>query len=453
MGNDARKKALIKSVSELKEADYSKEPELAQMYQRLSDGRKQFAEILEKNIKAVMQISSLDLTMQHQTERIVDISRNISKATETLFGNSGDFAGTAENQHEDLANTIVEASAQTEEIYKKIESSQTELTNIRDLSAKTIETSREMQQDLDELSQIIGHMNGIISGIDSISLQTNLLALNASIEASHAGVVGRGFAVVATEIRSLAEETQKMTKNMGEFVEAIRNASQKSVASAAQTIHALDSMTQKIESIWALNDENQEHAAAVTESMSSIAAVSEELSSSMTQMEDQLKSSTEFMQNVSDDLKTATEPVVDIEKTLDAAVKQMGAMTDDAFYYMEDEEFAEYVRNAINAHRTWLANLEKIARFKSIIPLQLDSSKCGFGHFYYAITPKNPQMLPIWEALGVKHTRFHQYGAEVVEAVNRSDYDAAEELYQEAAQYSQGLIADLEKLLSFTKAS
>lgn len=49
---------LLKAISELKSADYSKSPELKSMYQRLSQGRKQFAELFEKNIRAVMQISS-----------------------------------------------------------------------------------------------------------------------------------------------------------------------------------------------------------------------------------------------------------------------------------------------------------------------------------------------------------------------------------------------------------
>ena len=77
---------LMKAVSELKEADYSGNPELNRIYRRLLGGRKQFAEIFEKNIKAVMQISSLDLTMHHQTEKILDISRNVEKATEAIFG-------------------------------------------------------------------------------------------------------------------------------------------------------------------------------------------------------------------------------------------------------------------------------------------------------------------------------------------------------------------------------
>ena len=103
---------LMKAVSQLKEADYSNEPELGNIYQRLSKGRKQFASIFEKNIKAVMQISSLDLTMQHQTEKIVEISNNITRATETIFGSSYGSSGTMSNsQHEELTNSIIEVSS------------------------------------------------------------------------------------------------------------------------------------------------------------------------------------------------------------------------------------------------------------------------------------------------------------------------------------------------------
>ncbi len=447
MGYKTKKTTLMKAVSELKPTDYSKEPELDHIYQRLSNGRKQFAEILEKNINAVMQISSLDLTMQYQTEKIMDISNSVARATETIFGSSGNSSGTSNNQHEELTHTIIHASEETAEVYKKIEISQNELTTIKDLSTQAIVISQEMQQDLDYLFQIINRMNDVITGINTISLQTNLLALNASIEASRAGTAGRGFAVVANEIRSLAGETQKLTDSMGEFVENIKNASQKSVSSVNSTIDALDTMTQKIGNVWELNDENQKHIAMINDSMSSISAVSEELSSSMAQMEDQLRSSTDFMQNVSNDLKTATKPVVEIEKTLDDTIRQMGSMTDDAFFHLENREFAKYVSNAISAHRSWLSNLQKMALSHTIIPLQLNSSKCGFGHFYYSMTPKMPEMLPIWTKLGDKHKHFHQFGADVVNAIQSADYLKAEQLYQDAEHYSKDLIADLEKLL------
>ncbi|MCM1126548.1 MAG: methyl-accepting chemotaxis protein [Lachnospiraceae bacterium] len=447
-----KKAVLMKAVSQLQETDYSREPELGNIYSRLSTGRKQFAEIFEKNIKAVMQISSLDLTMQHQTDKITEISTNVARAAESIFGSSSDRSGAESNsRHEELTNSIIEVSSATEEIYQKIESGQEALTHIKELSSQTIEVSRELQADMDELSQIISHLSDVIAGIDSISMQTNLLALNASIEAARAGTAGRGFAVVAGEIRSLAEETQRLTSSMNEFVSSIRQAAQKSVQSAAHTIDSLDTVTDRIIQVWQLNDESQMHISRVNDSMSSIAAVSEEISSSMTQMENQLRDSTDFMNQVSLDLRKAVEPVVGIEHTLDETVKQMGTMTEDAFYHLENAEFAQYVNTAISAHQTWLSNLKKMVDSKSLIPLQLDSSKCGFGHFYYALTPQIPEVLPIWNALGDKHKRFHSYGGKVMNALKAEDYSEAVQIYSEAEEYSKELIADLKKILQISR--
>ncbi|MDE7310919.1 MAG: hypothetical protein K2N87_04740 [Eubacterium sp.] len=440
---------LIKAVSELKSEDYSKEPELNDIYKRLAKARQEFADIFEKNIKAVMQISSLDLTMQHQTEQIMDISRKVSKAAETIFGTATGnsmFTGGHNNQHEELAHTITHIASETAEVNEKIESCQSDLTDIRNLSAQTIEISRKMQKDMDNLTEIIGHINEVITGIESISLQTNLLALNASIEATRAGEAGKGFAVVADEIRTLAGQTQTLTGNMGNFVEEIEAASRKSVKSATGTIQALESMTDKIENVWVLNNQNHQHVTKVNDSISSIAAVSEEISSSMTEMENQLHDSTDFMQNVGHDLKKATEPVVDIEKTLDDTVKKMGALSEDAFFHLESSEYAKHISNAITAHQTWLRNLKNMVKQRSIVPLQLDSSKCGFGHFYHAMTPRSPEISQIWDGLGKKHERFHKFGGEAMQAIKHGNYSDAEAVYNQAELYSRELIADLERI-------
>ena len=440
---------LIKAVSELKSEDYSKEPELNEIYNRLTKARQEFAEIFEKNIKAVMQISSLDLTMQYQTEQIMDISRKVSKAAETIFGTATGnsmFTGAHNNQHEELAHTITHIASETAEVNEKIESCQSDLTDIRDLSTQTIEISRKMQRDMDNLSEIIGRINEVITGIESISLQTNLLALNASIEATRAGEAGRGFAVVADEIRTRAGQTQTLTGNMGNFVEEIVSSSRKSVKSAAGTIQALESMTNKIENVWLLNNQNHQHVTKVNDSISSIAAVSEEISSSMTEMENQLHDSTDFMQNVGHDLKKATEPVVDIEKTLDDTVRKMGSLSEDPFFHLEYAEFAKHISNAITAHQGWLRNLKNMVKQRSIVPLQLDSSKCGFGHFYHAMTPRTPEIRQLWEGLGKKHERFHQFGGEAIHALKRGNYSDAEAVYNQADLYSRELIADLERI-------
>ena len=438
-----RKSVLMKAVSELKEADYSQDPELNDMYQRLTNGRKQFVKIFEKNINAVMQISSLDLTMQHQTDKIIDISQKVTNATETIFGSSLENSS---SQHENLTNTIVEVSGATDEVYQKMAEGQRELTDIKELSEQTIAVSRELQENIDELVDIVNRISGVIAGIGSISMQTNLLALNASVEAARAGEAGKGFSVVANEIRELSQETQNLTSNMESFIKNMKNASQKSVQSSSSTINSLVSMTEKIKNVWTLNNESQEYVSRVNESISSIAAASEEISSSMSEMQNQLRDSTEFMRKVGEELYEAAKPVVGIEKTLDDTVKLMGDMTKDAFFHLEPEEFAQYMSNAISSHRTWLSNLRKMIDARSVIPLQLDSAKCGFGHFYYAMTPDMPDIVPIWEGLGAKHQKFHKYGASVINAINSGRFKDAEQVYWQAETFSRELIADMDRI-------
>lgn len=453
------KAELIKSVSHMQETDYSKNPELGAIYQRLIKGRSQFEESFEKDIKAVMQISSLDLTLKQHTEHMIELSHNVADAAQVIYGASQETAEVASQvnrQHEELTNTIIKASEETEEVYKQIEAGQGELTNIKELSGQTIQVSQEMKKDMDDLFEVINRMNDVIAGINSISSQTNLLALNASIEAARAGEAGRGFAVVAEEIRQLAEETQKLTGNMGQFVEGIKSASQKSAESATGTIEALGTMTEKIENVWSINDENQRHVSRVNESISSLAAVSEEISSSMAEFEaqsnnieeqcDQLKESSAVMRDVSKQLQAVTKPIEEIEVTLDDAARVMGKMTDDEFFRLERKEFAKYIGNAIEAHKAWLANLKRMVDERTVLPIQLDSSKCGFGHFYYAMTPKTPEIRPIWDALDVKHKKFHNYGSEVKKALFAEDYSRAEQFYREAENYSKELIADLQEM-------
>ena len=456
-----KKANLINSMSQLQDADYSKQPEIGAVYKRLIKGREQFEVAMDKTIQAVMEISSLDLVLSQNTDHLLETAGNIDMATSAIHSaaeESSMVAAQVNVQHEELTRTIIEASEDTSEVYKKIESGQQELSLIKNLSEETIENSREMQKDMDALLEVIGHMNEVISGINAISSQTNLLALNASIEAARAGEAGRGFAVVAEEIRKLAEETQKMTASMGEFVGKVKTASYKTSESVTSTIEALDTVTEKIEKVWVINDENQRHVSRVNDSISSLAAVSEEISSSMNEMEAQsasikeqcveLDEGVKQLQVISADVKAATKPVVRIEKVLDETAKQLGDMTDDAFFRMEYAEFAKYMDRAVDAHQAWLDNLKRMVDEQTIIPMQFDASKCGFGHFYYSMTPKTPEIREVWVALESKHKKFHEYGKAVRNAIMDGNYSVASQKYHEAENYSKELINDFKVMKS-----
>lgn len=450
----------ISLIARMQEADYGKNStELEDIYRRLKSGREQFADVFDKNMDAVMQISSLDLTIHHHIDHMMEVSNSVTTATEAIHNATAEMthiAGVVSSQHEELTNTIIAASEESNSVYKNIEEGQEQLTQIRDLSAKTIVNSKEMQADMEQLSDIINQMNAVIDGINSISSQTNLLALNASIEAARAGEAGKGFAVVADEIRKLAEETQGLTGNMGKFVANVRDASRKSTESTLGTIEALESMTEKINHVWEINEQNQRNVAKITENISSLASVSEEISSSMVEVESEsgsikeqcesLEVNTEELSHIETEVKNSTGSIVSVEQELDKAAKVMGRMTEDTFYALERNVFAGYLERAIKAHAAWLDNLKKMVDNHAILPLQVNDTKCGFGHFYYSLTPTYPEIRETWKALGAKHKKFHGYGSDVIQALYHEDYSKAESIYREAEQYSKELLKDLESM-------
>lgn len=457
--NFRRKTDLIDAVSELQEVDYSKNPKLGDIYKRLLRGKQQFGTVMDMDLQAVMQISSLDLALKHASGRMNDISNNVAEETSIIHSSSEECSNVAvqvTGQHEDLTNTIIRTAEETDEVHKKIEAGQRELSSIKDLSDKTIADSKEMQKDMDTLLNIISHMNDVITGINSISSQTNLLALNASIEAARAGEAGKGFAVVAEEIRQLAEETQKLTANMGIFVEEIKGASQKSSKSVTSTLDALGTVTEKISNVWKINDENQQHLSKVNDSISSLASVSEEISSSIAEMESQavnikeqcqkLEANTQLLRKTSQEINETVQPVVSIEKILSDATKKIGTMTEDRFFRLSEQDFVKYIDAAIKAHTSWVNNLKKMAAEGEIRPLQLDSTRCGFGHFYYSVTPRIPGIQTIWDGIAPKHQKLHSYGKNVINALMAGNHSEAQRYAMEAEDYSKVLIADLTEM-------
>ena len=93
----AKKDTLINSVSELKEADYSKQdPELDKLYKRLLENRKKFEEVLADDMDAVMKISSLDLTLEHHTKKMEIISAEVASATGAIHDATAHLTEVAE---------------------------------------------------------------------------------------------------------------------------------------------------------------------------------------------------------------------------------------------------------------------------------------------------------------------------------------------------------------------
>ncbi len=94
---------------------------------------------------------------------------------------------------------------------------------------KIVQASSDKINHLEQLSLQIEKFAAVIA---SIANKTNILSLNASIEAARAGEHGRGFAVVAGEVRNLAAQSSKSSKEITDTIVKVQ-------ASVKETIDAM----------------------------------------------------------------------------------------------------------------------------------------------------------------------------------------------------------------------
>ncbi|WP_241766115.1 methyl-accepting chemotaxis protein [Ectopseudomonas composti] len=94
---------------------------------------------------------------------------------------------------------------------------------------EALASKESLLQEVTRLSGFTEQLREMAQGVADIAKQTNLLALNAAIEAARAGESGRGFAVVADEVRKLSALSGETGQRIGETVETVNNAINKTL--------------------------------------------------------------------------------------------------------------------------------------------------------------------------------------------------------------------------------
>jgi len=168
-------------------------------------------------------------TLQMMSNRLSAVTRQILLSAEKQE-NVSTQQSTSINE---TSNTIEQLSASTKNVVE----------NARQVTQQ-VENASQRVLILSEKAQEIGK---ITTTIGEITQEINLLSLNAAIEAARAGEHGRGFSVVASEIRKLAENTNRAAEDIGSLISDIQTSTGSAVLSIEQAVDGVKRISRSVQ--------------------------------------------------------------------------------------------------------------------------------------------------------------------------------------------------------------
>lgn len=304
-------------------------------------------------------------------------------------------------------------------------------------------------------------VNEIVDGVKDIAEQTNLLALNASIEAARAGEAGKGFAVVASEIRKLADNTKTSLDNMRVFVDNIQGAAKGGQESVNNTIRSTNNMNSKLDTISDTIKENVLILKDTVKDVDRIAESMKDIRESADQINQAMDSSTKdaetlnyMTQVIHEDALQSSEnskQISKIDEELSAIVKEMISSLSGGINSITNGDLLASLLKAREAHGKWMKNLRRIVDEMRTYPIQTNSKRCAFGHFYHSLNIKHPEIADEWTAIDKVHHDLHSIGIEVINAINKKDSEQAKALYLHAEKFSQQVFLHIDNIVKVIK--
>jgi len=197
------------------------------MYHKLTDEK--FLDVESSDEKLTRGISSVEkhsggISADEKHTEGVSADENLVNELCTILSGLDD----SQEQLEKDAFDVINSSDTSLNLVKESIGSVEEILNIIVELNRAVEMSTEKINQLEKLSTQIEQFASVI---DSIANRTNILSLNASIEAARAGEHGRGFAVVATEVRDLASQSSKSSKEITSTIGQVQDAVKETVNS------------------------------------------------------------------------------------------------------------------------------------------------------------------------------------------------------------------------------
>lgn len=444
------------------------------MLQRIKSirGRREYAEVeavsnwerqllasSKEVLNATSSLSSFDVDMKFMSKQCMDVVCEMEELSESNLAVIEETTATlyqVNDSIESTADTLNQVVDNSKELSTKNKDGQMLLGEVIELKENVISDTTIMNDKINQLVNLTEKIGMIVKSVQDIAEQTNLLALNAAIEAARAGESGKGFAVVAEEIRKLSDDTKQNLNGMIRFVGSINDAVGEGKESIQRALTSTSEMTTKIDQVAdTVNDNIQMldgvllNVNEINQFMKTIKTSVSEINQTMelsSQDAQRLTSITKYIHKDAQRMVELAGAIGGIDDNLSGIVNHMYDEVSKRGTALTNEDLQNNIRKAIVAHKGWIEKLKTMVVTMKEAPLQTNSKKCVFGHFYYAIRVGHKELASDWKAIEPLHREFHHMGEKIITSIRQNDEKMANQLYQEAEKVSVRMMEMLQQM-------
>jgi len=448
-----------KAVTDLT-VEYPIHQTLFKYLDKLLTSEKKMSVSSKQMVNIISSLSEFDVKMTHSSYELIDFAQNMSALSESNLAIVEEITASMNDVNETIGHTSAtmnQLSESSDNLIRKNDESMVQLTEVNTLKENVVKDTTSMSEQIAQLVDMAAKVSEIVNGVEAIAEQTNLLALNASIEAARAGEFGRGFAVVANEIRKLADNTKTNLDDMRVFVNNIHQAANGSRESLNNTMQSTNNMNAKLDIISGTIKENVfmlkdtiKGVGKISESMIDIKEAAIQVNQAMNlsaQDAEKLHSMTQTIHDDAIESADNAKHISKIDEDLSEIVRDMISSLNGGINAITNEDLTNNLIKAKDAHGNWMKNLKRIVDEMKIYPIQTNSKRCAFGHFYHAINITHPEIAKEWAAIDGVHHELHSMGIKVIDAVNSKNSTQANDLYLQAKKLSEEIFVHIDNTI------